>query len=151
MAAYGDDAAFVAYLAATGRTLPAPAVPAQLRASGTLWVDQWEQMFKGAAVSDENSFPRDLWATVPVRVEHAAYEAGYSVSQGVDIWGSASSAGGMVTREQVDTLSVSYATPDVTTAKDVWDAMRIMIPQAYALLQPYFRRGGLIGGGAFVV
>lgn len=149
MAIYGSDAAFTAYLASTGRAVHDHPTIAELRANGTLWVDQFEQMFKGIAISDENSFPRDQWPVVPTRVEQAAYEAGYAAWEGVDIWGSGSSAS-VVTREQVDTLSVSYATPEIKTGKDAWDSMRIMLPRAYALLQPYLKRSGLNYGGAFV-
>lgn len=151
MPSYGSDAAFTAYLTSTGRTLPAGEVPAVLRMDGTLWVDQWENRFRSAALTDTNSFPRIEWPVVPERVEQASYEAAWAVSQGIDIWGAPISAGaGNVVQERVDVLSVTYAGVQSTDAWDFYDAARLMLPRAYALLVPYLRRNDT-NAAAFVV
>lgn len=149
MPSYGTDAGMIGYLAMTGRVLPVGAVPAQARAMGTIYVDSFEDMFRGSALSDENSFPRDLWPVVPVRVEQAAYEAGYAWSSGVEIMGSGGTAGGQVIREKVDVLEVQYAGPQ--DGQGYWEANRFILPLAYALLLPYFKRKGGFGYAAFVV
>lgn len=141
MPSYGSDEGLIAYLAATGRTLPVGAVPAALRADGTLWVDQWENRFRSVALSDENSFPREEWPVVPLRVEQASYEAAWLVSQGVDIFGGPVNAGaGNVTMEKVDSLQVQYQGVQSGDAWSFYDAARLMLPRAYALLVPYLRR-----------
>ena len=151
MPSYGSDSDFAIYLASTGRTLPIDIVPAVLRMDGTLWVDQWENRFRSTALTDTNSFPRIEWPIVPERVEQASYEAAWAVSQGIDIWGAPVSAGaGNVVQERVDVLSVTYAGVKSTDAWDFYDAARLMLPRAYALLVPYLRRNDTIAA-AFVV
>ena len=151
MPSYGTDQSFTAYLTSTGRALPAGFVPAVLRADGTLWVDQWENRFRSSPLTDSNSFPRVAWPVVPERVEWAAYEAAWAVSQGIDIWGAPVSAGaGNVVMEKVDVLSVQYQGVQSTDAWSFYDAARLMLPRAYALLVPYLRRNDTIAA-AFVV
>ena len=151
MPSYGTDEDFAIYLTSTGRTLPAGIVPAVVRADGTLWVDQWENRFRSTALTDTNSFPRIEWPIVPERVEQASYEAAWAVSQGIDIWGAPVSAGaGNVVMEKVDVLSVQYQGVQSTDAWDFYDAARLMLPRAYALLVPYLRRNDTTAA-AFVV
>lgn len=151
MASYGTNEAFVAYLTATGRALPDGADPDVLRLDGTLWVDQWETRYRSAPLTVDNSFPRVAWPAVPTRVEQAAYEAAWAVSQGVDIWGAPSSAGvGNVVREKVDVLELQYSGPQASNAWDFYDYARVMLPRAYALLVPFFKRNDAYGA-AFVV
>lgn len=151
MPSYGSDAAFTAYLTSTGRTLPVGAVPAVLRMDGTLWVDQWENRFRSTALTEENSFPREAWPVVPQRVEWASYEAAYAVATGVNIWGDPVNAGaGNVTMEKVDVLSIQYQGVQSTDAWSFYDAARLMLPRAYALLVPYLRRNDTTAS-AFVV
>lgn len=151
MPSYGTDTGLIDYLASTGRALPVGANAAALRAEGTLWVDQWEPWYKSVALTDLNSFPREAWPVVPERVEYAAYEAAYASASGVDIWGAASSAGaGNVTMEKVDVLQIQYEGVKADSAQSFYDNARVMIPRAYALLQPYFKRH-TGGAAAFVV
>lgn len=150
--AYGDDAALVAYLALTGRALPVGYLPATARQYGSMYVDLWEQDYLGTAVTYDASFPRDLWPAVPDRVEHAAYEAGFAYAGGLDIFGTGGTAGGQVTREKVDVIEVQYAGPQ--DGQGWWDANRYVLPLAYALLLPFFRRKtacGFGGASAFIV
>lgn len=149
MPSYGTDAGLIAYLAETGRTLPPDAVPAQVRATGTLYVDSFEDMYRGTALTDENSFPRDLWPTVPTRVEYATYEAAYAYATGVVLFGTGGTAGGQVIREKVDVLEVQYAGPQ--EGMGWWEANRYILPAAYALLLPFFKRPGGLGYAAFIV
>lgn len=151
MPSYGSDADLIAYLASTGRTLPAGIVPAVVRADGTLWVDQWENRFRSVALTEGNSFPREAWPVVPQRVEWASYEAAYAVATGVNIWGDTVNAGaGNVTMEKVDVLAVQYQGVQSADAWSFYDAARLMLPRAYALLTPFLRRTDTVGA-AFVV
>lgn len=149
MPSYGSDADLIAYLATTGRTLPDGAVPSAVRAMGTLYVDSFEDCFRGTALTEENSFPRDLWPDVPERVEQAAYEAAYAYASGVDIFGSGGTSSGQVVREKVDVLEVQYAGPQ--SGQGWWEANRFILPLAYALLLPFFKRKGGSGYSAFIV
>lgn len=146
MPSYGSDNGLIAYLAETGRALPAASVAAQLRAAGTSYVDSFEDMFASTALTETNSFPRIAWPTVPVRIEYATYEAAWAVSQGVDLFGAGGTAGGQVVRERVDVLEVQYADP---AKGSYWENNRFILPRAYAYLVPFFRKGG--HAGAFVV
>ena len=148
MPSYGSDEAMLEYLASTGRTLPAGIVPAVVRADGTLWVDQFERRYRSVALTDENSFPREAWPVVPQRVEWASYEAAWAVATGVAIWADGGTAGGQVVEERVDVLSVKYAGPQ--DGLSYWELLQFIIPRAYALLTPFFRRGGTYAS-AFVV
>lgn len=132
--AYGSDVEMIAYLARTGRVLPINAVPEQVREIGSDYVDSLEDLYCGVAVSYDASFPRDLYPTVPVRVEQAAYEAAYAFATGVPIFGGGGTAGGQVTKEKVDVLEVSYAEPQ---SDDWWAANRYILPLAYAKLLPF--------------
>lgn len=152
MPSYGSDAGLIAYLDATGRELPVDAEPAIVRHYGTLYVDSFEDMYRGTRLAEENSFPRDLWPVVPTNVEHAAYEAGYAYATGVPIFGGGGTSGGQVIREKVDVLEVQYAEP----TGDWWEFNRYILPLAYALLLPFFKvkkddKCCSGGGGAFVV
>ncbi len=138
--AYGTDGGFTDYLALTGRTLPVTTTPAVARQYGSQYVDSFEQDYRGAAVTTDASFPRDLWPTVPTRVEHAAYEAGYAWASGVPIFGSGGTSGGQVTREKVDVLEVQYASPQAGCG--YWESSRYILPLAYSLLLPFFKRKG---------
>lgn len=144
--AYGTDAAMVAYLTATGRTLPADAVPSVLREVGSSYVDSFEMKFRGYALTESASFPRDAWPVVPERIEHATYEAAWALSQGVALFGEGGTAGGQVIREKVDVLEVQYAAPE----GGWWDANQYILPRAYILLFPFFRRHSAYAS-AFVV
>ncbi len=146
MPSYGTDEGLIAYLAETGRALPADSVAAQFRAAGTAYVDSFEDMFASTSVSATNSFPRVAWPDVPVRIEYATYEAAWAVSQGVDLFGAGGTAGGQVVREKVDVLEVQYADPGQGS---YWENNRFILPRAYAYLVPFFGKGG--HAGAFVV
>lgn len=132
--AYGSDLAMVSYLARTGRVLPSDAVPDQVREIGSDYVDSLEDLYCGVAVSYDASFPRDLYLTVPKRVEEAAYEAAYAFATGVPIFGGGGTAGGQVIKEKVDVLEVAYAEPQ---SGDWWSANRYILPQAYSKLLPF--------------
>lgn len=133
MPSYGDDAGLVAYLAETGRVLPADAVPAVVRHYGTVYIDSLEDLYCGVAESVENSFPRDLWNPTPERVINASYEAAYAYATGVPIFSGGGTSGGQVIEEKVDVLSVKYAEP----TGGWWDNNRYYLPLAYALLLPF--------------
>lgn len=133
MPSYGSDADLIAYLAETGRALPVDAVPAQVRAMGTMWVDSLEDLYCGTALSFDNSFPRDMYDPTPTRVEEAAYEAGLAWADGDPIFGGGGTAGGQVVEERVDVLSIKYATPTGSW----WDSNRYFIPLAYSKLLPF--------------
>lgn len=133
--AYGTDAGLIAYLDLTGRALPTGYTPAQVREMGSLWVDGFEDVFCGVALTTDASFPRDLYDTVPVRVEHAAYEAGYAWATGVAIFGDGGSAGGQVIKERVDVIEVGYASP--VEGSSWWANNRYIVPMAYAHLLPF--------------
>ena len=151
MPSYGSDADFISYLASTGRTLPVGSMPAVVRAEGTLWADQWENRFRSVALTEENSFPREAWPVVPQRVEWAAYEAAWAVATGVNIWGDPVNAGaGNVTMEKVDVLAIQYQGVQSTDAWSFYDAARLMLPRAYALLTPFLKRNDTYAS-AFVV
>lgn len=145
MPSYGSDTDFLAYLTATGRTLPSGADASVARHYGTVYVDSWEDQYRGRALTTENSFPRNLWNPVPVAVEHAAYEAGFAWASGVDIFGSGGTSGGQVVREKVDVLEVQYAAPEAGSGW--WEANRFVLPLAYALLLPFMRRKEACGCG----
>lgn len=132
--AYGSDAAMIEYLARTGRVLPADAVPAHVREVGSEYVDGFEDIFCGHAVSYDASFPRDLYPDVPKRVEQAAYEAAYAFATGVPIFGNGGTSGGQVIEERVDVLGVKYAAPQDS---DWWSANRYILPLAYSKLLPF--------------
>ncbi len=134
MPSYGTDQGLIDYLAETGRVLPADAVPAQVRAMGTMYVDGFEDLFCGVALTDLNSFPRDLWPTVPTRIEYAAYEAGFAYANGDPIFGGGGTAGGQIIKEKIDVLEIGYAAP---TNGDWWFNNRYIVPLAYAHLLPF--------------
>lgn len=150
---YGSDLGLTEYLALTGRTLPVGAVPAQVRYAGSEWIDSLEDLYCGVAKSPDASFPRDVADPVPLRVEQAAYEAGYAWVTGTDIFGAGGTAGGQVTKEKVDVLEVQYAEPQ---SGDWFTNNRYIVPRAWAKLLPYLclpsEDGGCTGGpAAFVV
>lgn len=149
MPSYGTDQGLIAYLGMTGRSLCPGTVPAVARHYGTLYVDSFEDCFRGTALTDENSFPRNLWPVVPVNVEYASYEAAYAWCNGVEIFGGGGTAGGQVTRERVDVIEVSYAAPQ--EGQGWWEMNRFILPAAYALLLPFFKRKGGLGYSAFIV
>lgn len=146
--AYGTDQGLIDYLETTGRALPFPATADVARAWGSIYVDQFWDMYKGTALSDDEAFPRDLYPTVPTNVEYAAYEAGYAWATGVSIFGQGGTAGGQVIREKVDVLEVAYASP---TGEGWWYDNRYILPLAWVLLMPFFKRKGGLGYAAFVV
>jgi len=149
MPSYGSDAGLTAYLNATGRVLPVGYTEAVARSYGSLYVDSFEDMYRGWAVTTENSFPRDLWPTVPINVEHASYEAAFAYASGVAIFGGGGTAGGQVVEERVDVLSIKYAAPQ--DGWGYWESNRFILPLAYALLMPFFKRKDCWGASAFVV
>ena len=135
--AYGTDQGLVDYLAATGRELPDGYSPAVARQFGTMYVNMWEDRYRGVAVQLPDSFPRDLWPVVPDGVEFATYEAAFAYASGVDIFGGGGSAGGQVTKERVDVLEVQYAAPQ--DGVSWWDANRFVLPLAYQYLLPFMK------------
>ena len=149
--AYGSDTGLATYLALTGRALPNGYAPATAREFGTMYVNLWEDRYKGVAVALPDSFPRDLWPVVPVPVEYATYEAGLAYANGVDIFGTGGTAGGQVKREKVDVLEQEFFGPQ--DGQSFWDAGRYILPLAYQYLKPYMNPDGKcgVGGGAFVV
>jgi len=149
MPSYGSDAGLTAYLTATGRVLPVGYTEAVARSYGSLYVDSFEDMYRGWAVTTDNSFPRDLWPTVPVNVEHASYEAAFAYASGVAIFGGGGTAGGQVIEERVDVLSIKYAAPQ--DGWGYWESNRFILPLAYALLMPFFKRKGVFNAAALVV
>lgn len=149
MPSYGTNEGFSEYVASTGRCEPSGIDPDVARRWGTAYVDSFEDMYRGSALTAENSFPRDLWPVVPEKVEWAAYEAGLAWASGVAIFGSGGTLGGQVIREKVDVLEVQYAAP--TDGGGWWDANRFILPAAYALLLPFMRRKGNFFPSALVV
>ena len=145
--AYGSDAEMTAYLSLTGRSVPVTTTPAIARQYGSQYVDSFEMEYRGAAVDTDASFPRDLWPVTPVRVEQATYEAGYAWASGVAIFGTGGTIGGQVIREKLDVLEVQYAAPE----GGYWEANRYILPLAYSLLLPFFKRAGGFFPSAFVV
>lgn len=133
MPIYGTNQGLIDYLALTGRELPDGANPDALRHWGTVYVDSFEDLYCGVALSPDNSFPRDLWPVVPERVERAAYEAALAYAEGVPIFGGGGTAGGQIIKERVDVLEVQYAAPQ----GDWWLANRFIWPLAYSLLLPF--------------
>lgn len=140
MPSYGTDAGLVAYLAQSGRVLPDGSTPSIVRFWGTAYVDMFEDMFRGTATAPPNSFPRNLWPVVPAGIEYAAYEAGFAWSSGIDIFGSGGTSGGQVIREKLDVMEVQYAAPK--EGSGYWENNRFILPLAYALLLPYFKKSG---------
>lgn len=146
---YGSNSGLSAYLSASGRTLPVGANPDVVRWWGSRYVDQFEQDYRGSALQTDTSFPRNLWPTVPVNVEYAAYESGFAWANGVEIFGGGGTAGGQVVREKLDVLEVQYAAPQ--EGLGYWDANRYILPAAYALLLPFMNRKGGFFPSALVV
>src|SRR5690625_2681535 len=141
MAAYGTDQGLIDYLERTGRETDRD--PAHVREMGSLWVDSFCFKSSREDPDQERKFPRKKYG-MPQAVEYAAYEAGYAWAEGDDIWGSQNFR--PVVREKVDVLEVQYAEPQAT---DLVSYARMMMPIAYAYLEPYLcaPRGG---GGLFV-
>lgn len=149
MPAYGSDAALIAYLAESGRVLPTGMTPAVARYWGSAYVNMWEDRYYSTAIALPDSFPRVEYDPVPVPVEYATYEAAFAYASGVDLFGAGGTAGGQVTEERVDVISVKYAAP-TDGAAGYWDSNRFILPLAYALLLPYMRKANATSG-AFVV
>lgn len=147
--AYGTDQGLTNYLALSGRTLPGTTTAEIARFWGSLYVDQFEQCYRGTALQFDASFPRDLFDPVPVNVEYATYEAGYAWASGVVIFGGGGTAGGQVTSEAVDTLKVTYAAPQ--DGWGYWESNMFILPAAYALLLPFMKRKGGFYPSALVV
>lgn len=147
--AYGSNEGLTAYLAASGRTLPAGADADVVRFWGSLYVDSFEDLYRGTALQDGASFPRDMWPTVPQAVEWAAYEAAFAYASGVAIFGGGGTAGGQVVKEKLDVIEVTYAAPQDGTG--YWESNRFILPAAYALLLPFMFRKGRFFPSAMVV
>lgn len=147
--AYGTNAGLQDYLAASGRTLPSGADADVVRFWGSLYVDSFEDLYRGVALQGGASFPRDLWPAVPQAVEWAAYEAGFAWADGVAIFGSGGAAGGQVVKEKIDVIEVQYAAPQDGTG--YWENNRFILPAAYALLLPFMFRKGRFFPSAVVV
>lgn len=147
--AYGTNERLTAYMTATGRTLPAGAVPDVVRLIGSQYVNSFEDLYRGTALQTDASFPRDLWLVEPVAVEHAAYEAAFAYASGVAIFGGGGTAGGQAIKEKVDTLEVTYAAPQ--DGAGYWENNRFILPAAYALLLPFMFRKGRFSPSAMVV
>lgn len=131
--AYGTDHGLIEYLTNTGRALPSGEAPSVLREMGSLYVDSFDDLFCGKALSVDASFPRDIYPDVPKRIEEAAYEAAFAYASGVPIFGEGGTSGGQVIREKVDVLEVSYS----DFKADWWTANRFILPLAYAKLLPF--------------
>lgn len=149
MSSYGTNQGLLDYLSASGRSLPVGADADVVRFWGSLYVDQFEQDYRGSALQTDASFPRDLWPVVPVNVEYATYEAGFAWASGVPIFGGGGTAGGQVTKEKVDVLEVQYAAPQ--EGWGYWETNRFILPAAYALLLPFMKRKGGFFPTALVV
>lgn len=133
--AYGSVSEMVSYLARTGRALPDDAILEQALEYGSDYVDQFEDIFCGKALSYNASFPRDRYVEVPRKVEQAAYEAAYAFATGVPIFGDGGMSSGQVTKEKVDVLELTYASPQ--DGSDWWVNNRYILPQAYSKLLPF--------------
>jgi len=140
--AYGTDAGFTAYLASTGQTVPVGTIPALARDRGSIYIDgtYWER-FIGTAASYDAAWPRTGITgvdDVPLRVEHASYEAGIIYANDPAALYVSASASGRVTREKVDVIEVSYQ-----GAMDGSDALYDATPRfsvIEALLKPFLKR-----------
>ena len=55
--AYGTNEGLIAYMTATGRTLPVGAVPDVVRLIGSQYVNSFEDMYRGMALQTDASFP----------------------------------------------------------------------------------------------
>lgn len=146
---YGSDQGMLDFLAETGRVLPSGASVSVARYWGSLYCDQFEHMYRGTALQDGASFPRDLWPVVPQAVERAAYEAGYAWADGVAIFGGGGTAGGQITKEKLDVIEVTYAAPQ--DGSGYWENNVFILPAAYALLLPFMFRKGRFFPSAMVV
>lgn len=149
MPSYGTNEGYLEYVAASGRCNSGVVDPELARRWGTAYVDSFEDMYRGTALAVDNSFPRDLWPVVPEKIEWATYEAGLAWADGVALFGSGGSAGGQVIREKVDVLEVQYAAPQ--DGQGYWEMNRFILPAAYALLLPFFKRKGGFYPSALVV
>ena len=149
MPRYGTNEGLTAYLTASGRTLPVGADPDVVRFWGSLYVDQFEQCYRGSALQTDASFPRDLWPVVPVNVEYATYEAAFAYASGVPIFGGGGTTGGQVIREKIDVIEQAYAAPQDGTG--YWENNMFILPAAYALLLPFMKRKGGFFPSAMVV
>lgn len=147
--AYGTNGGLSSYLTTTGRVLPLGADADVVRFWGSLYVDSFEPRYRGSALQDDASFPRDLWSTVPVNVEHAAYEAAFAYASGVVLFGPGGTAGGQVIREKLDVLEVQYAAPQ--DGWGYWESNQFILPAAYALLIPFMKSKGNFFPSAMVV
>lgn len=147
--AYGSDQGLSDFLLLTGRSLPAGAVPSVVRYWGSLYVDQFEQMYRGLALQGDASFPRDIFNPIPRNVELAAYEAGLAWSEGVAVFGGGGTAGGQVVKERLDVIEQQYAAPQDGTG--YWENNMFILPAAYALLLPFMFRKGRFFPSAMVV
>lgn len=147
--AYGTNAGLNAYLATSGRTLPVGADADVVRFWGSAYVNSFEDLYRGTALQDDTSFPRDLWPAVPQAVEWAAYEAAFAYASGVAIFGGGGTAGGQVVKERLDVIEVTYAAPQDGTG--YWENNRFILPAAYALLLPFMLRNGRFYPSAMVV
>lgn len=147
--AYGSNGGLTSYLTATGRVLPLGADADVVRFWGSLYVDSFEPRYRGTALQYDASFPRDLWSTVPVNVEHATYEAAFAYASGVVLFGPGGTAGGQVIREKLDVLEVQYAAPQ--DGWGYWESNQFILPAAYALLLPFMKSKGNFFPSAMVV
>lgn len=146
---YGSDAAFLDYLALSGRTLPATMTPAVARYWGSMYVNSFERRYKGSAISLPDSFPRDIYNPVPVPVEYAAYEAGLAYAEGVALFGSGGTSSGQVVRERIDVIEIQYAGPSDKSAGYYEDNLFIW-PLAYQYLVPYMKVGSFFASAIVV-
>lgn len=149
--AYGTDQGLENYLAESGRVLPAGMTPAVARNRGSAYVNLFEDKYLSKPLSPPDSFPRVAYDPVPLAVEYATYEAAFAVASGVDLFGTGGTAGGQVTEERIDVISVKYSAPEAGSGiAGYWDNNRFILPLAYALLLPFMRKAGF-GPAALVV
>lgn len=123
MAGYGDDAAFITWLAGYGYSLPegAPSV-AVLRQRGSAYIDgTYAARFPGTptgGLAQERAWPRtgaettygeSIGAAVtPTAVVEASYVAAYYEAQNPDGLAVTATAAGAIKREKVGSLETEY-------------------------------------------
>ena len=146
---YGSDQGMVDFLAETGRELPSGVSVSAARYWGSLYCDQFEDLYRGVALQSGASFPRDVFNPIPSGVEIATYEAGFAWADGVPLFGAGGSAASQVIKEKVDVLEQQFAAPQ--DGVGWWDSNRYFYPAAYALLLPFMFRKGRFFPSAMVV
>lgn len=122
MAGYGTDAAFTAWLAEGGLTLPVDAlVPAILRQRGSAYIDGlYGSQFSGApsgGFQQERAWPRTGALAykitipddvVPLQVEHASYFSAFQEATRPGSLAITTSAAKSIKRKKIDVIETEY-------------------------------------------